>query len=120
MLASFRSRAVTVGTQALNLSVNNAPEANRVMTEFGADLKVMADAMPEHEGFKALNADVNGRMTKAIDGSQRFNRWGKHYLRAITRSHQLMQQTNYMDTGLQVYGGPSLENLRKLEVKPLH
>lgn len=91
MLASFRSRAVTVGTQALNLSVNNAPEANRVMTEFCAFLKVMSDTMPDHEGFKALNADVNGRMLKAIDGSQRFNRWGKHYLRAITRSHQLMQ-----------------------------
>jgi len=69
MLASFRSRAVTVGTQALNLSANNAPEASRVMNAFCADMKIMADAMPEHEGFKALNADVNGRMLKAIDGS---------------------------------------------------
>jgi hypothetical protein len=47
--------------------------------------KIEADVVED------AKVDVNGRMLKAIDGSQRFNRWGKHYLRAITRSHQLMQ-----------------------------
>ena len=39
------------------------------------------------ENLNALNADVNGRMTKSLDGSSRFNRWGKHYMRALMRSH---------------------------------
>ena len=35
----------------------------------------------------ALRADTDGRMTKAINDQNRFNKWGKHYLRAICRSH---------------------------------
>jgi len=41
----------------------------------------------EDESIIALYDDVSGRMTKSLDGSQRFNRWGKHYLRALMRSH---------------------------------
>ena len=52
----------------------------------------------------ALHTDVAGRMTKALKGEQRFNRWGKHYLRALTRSHQLQLCTNFMDPGLQHRG----------------
>jgi len=37
--------------------------------------------------MKELHSDVSGRMTKALDGAARFHRWGKHYLRAISRSH---------------------------------
>lgn len=37
--------------------------------------------------MNALNADVNGRLTKAFDGNARFNRWGKHYVRALLRAH---------------------------------
>lgn len=61
---------------------------------------------------RALRADVCGRMTKAMQGMQRFNRWGKHYLRALTRSHQLQMCTNFMDTGLQLYGGELFKSLR--------
>ena len=55
----------------------------------------------------ALLGDVAGRMQKALDGSARFNRWGKHYLRAITRAHTVQQATNYLDPGLQVCSAPS-------------
>jgi len=41
----------------------------------------------EDEALVALRADADGRMTKALNGKTRFNRWGKHYLRAICRSH---------------------------------
>lgn len=44
-------------------------------------------------------------MKKALDGKARFNRWGKHYLRALGRAHQLQVCTNFMDAGLQGYGG---------------
>merc|ERR1719409_1659363 len=62
--------------------------------------------------LQALSADVSGRMSKALQGQQRFNRWGKHYLRALCRSHQLQLCTNFMDTGLQGYGGDLFKLLR--------
>jgi hypothetical protein len=61
--------------------------AKDIMEEFAADLATLTAVNADHEGFKALNGDVNGRMLESIDGDSRFNRWGKHYLRAITRSH---------------------------------
>jgi hypothetical protein len=56
------------------------------LSEFAEGLKEMTD-IANDENLSALNGDVNGRMTKAFDGDKRFNRWGKHYLRALTRSH---------------------------------
>jgi hypothetical protein len=57
----------------------------------------------------ALRMDVDGRMSKALQGQARFNRWGKHYLRALMRAHQIHCCTNFMDAGLQVYGVHSFE-----------
>lgn len=54
--------------------------------------------------ISTLREDVDGRITKALNGKDRFNRWGKHYLRAVTRAHQIEQCTNFMDPGLQPYG----------------
>jgi len=59
-----------------------------------------------------LEEDVAGRVTKALSTKERFHRWGKHYLRALARAHQLQQNTNYMDPGLQVYGGCEFRVLR--------
>ena len=53
----------------------------------------------------ALHADVSGRMEKALQGAVRFKRWGMHYNRALLRAHQLQLCTNFMDPGLQLYGG---------------
>jgi len=61
----------------------------------------------------ALRADADGRMSKALKGKDRFNRWGKHYLRALMRSHQLQVCTNFMDPGLQAYGGKLFRALRE-------
>lgn len=56
--------------------------------------------------------DAGGRMSKAISTVERFKRWGGHYLRAITRSHQLQLCTNFMDAGLQEYGGALFSKLK--------
>lgn len=71
----------------------------------------MAEACDEE--LNGILADVDGRMSKALQGKERFNRWGKHYLRAICRSHQLQQCTNYMDPGLQAYGGAFFKEFRE-------
>ena len=57
-----------------------------------------------HSKMTSLLEDLNDRITKAFDGKERFKRWGRHYLRAVTRAHQIQQCTNYMDPGLQPYG----------------
>ncbi|KAH3742699.1 Voltage-dependent calcium channel subunit alpha-2/delta-2 [Pelomyxa schiedti] len=54
---------------------------------------------------EAIYVDVSGRMTKAVNDNARYNRWGKHYLRALVRAHQLEICTNMLDPGLQLYGG---------------
>lgn len=59
-----------------------------------------------------LLEDVQGRMSKAISTPERFNRWGQHYLRAIIRAHELQLCTNFMDPGLQIYGGNLFSELR--------
>ena len=60
------------------------------------------------------NGERGGRMSKAITTSERFNRWGQHYLSTISRAHQLQLCTNFMDVGLQVYGGATFSQLQEL------
>lgn len=62
--------------------------------------------------FNALKEDILGRVSKAVTTSERYKRWGSHYLRAINRAHQLQVRTNFMDPGLQVYGGSLFEQLQ--------
>jgi hypothetical protein len=57
----------------------------------------MGEALGKESEIGVLADDFNGRLTKAFDGHARFNRWGKHFILSLTRSHQLMQATNFMD-----------------------
>ncbi|CAF1984696.1 unnamed protein product [Rotaria magnacalcarata] len=52
-----------------------------------------------------LKGDLQERISKAVSTVERYKRWGAHYLRAILRSHEYQMRTNFMDPGLQVYGG---------------
>jgi len=65
----------------------------------------------EDPRLKALNEDVSGRVAKSVSTPERYQRWGRHYLRAIVRAHQLQLRTNFMDPGLQVYGGKLFKDL---------
>jgi hypothetical protein len=64
-------------------------------------------------GLAALARDIDGRCGKALDGKARFKRWGRHYLRALARAHQLQACTNFMDPGLQAYGGALFRSERR-------
>ena len=69
------------------------------------------EALTHNPSIRGLLEDVNGRISKAMSTTERFNRWGAHYLRALYRSHQLQMKTNFMDAGLQVYGGSQFNAL---------
>lgn len=58
-----------------------------------------------------LAGDVQGRCSKAISTVERWNRWGQHYLRAILRAHEVELCTNFLDYGLQHYGGTLFKQL---------
>jgi len=107
-----RSDTVAAGYEAVNLGVSKQ-EAKAQETMSALAGRVAGQEASGGEFVKALKVDVEGRMTKALNGADRFNRWGKHYLRSISRAHQVQCCTNFMDTGLQGYGGALFRALRE-------
>jgi len=120
-IASVRSRFVEAAYMAVAMGVSGkGKEASKQMK---SAVQCIDQASPKclvrvagnvvaDPRIESLRADVAGRATKALDGQARFKRWGKHYLRALGRSHQLQLCTNFMDKGLQVYGGEAFRQLR--------
>lgn len=105
--------AVSTGYEAISLAMKNkGKEAGELVAALCTRVQD-AEAESAADGrLIALKADVTGRMSKALKGKERFNRWGKHYLRALMRAHQLQVCTNFMDPGLQPYGGTLFRELR--------
>jgi len=111
--ATARAQTVDVGYAAVQhgKAGEEKPAQEAMATLLSAIEGYEKDSDP-HASVPALKADVGGRMTKALQGMDRFNRWGKHYLRALTRAHQLQMCTNFMDAGVQPYGGRLFRALR--------
>jgi len=113
LVASFRGELVDVGKAAIVDAVASRQDsAQEAMQAFAGRLGEAVAACAGEAELSAIKVDVDGRMTKALNGADRFNRWGKHYLRALVRAHQLQVCTNFMDPGLQVYGGELFRTLR--------
>lgn len=91
-------------------AANRGRKASDNLTALLARISSLDASWPS-EGLNALWADLNGRMSKALSTSERFNRWGKHYMRALVRAHQIQICANFMDPGLQVYGGALFKQL---------
>lgn len=113
-VAVCRSKAVDAGYLATSTGIRgNVEEGVRILAAAQASIDTTFPNTSESpDNLIALKTDVDGRMTKALNGSDRFNRWGKHYLYSLTRAHQLQLCTNFMDPGLQVYGGQLFKDLR--------
>merc|ERR1719188_271167 len=106
-----RSDTVGAGYEAVALAASKE-ESKSQETMASLAGRVAEQVASGGEFVTALKVDVDGRMTKALNGADRFNRWGKHYLRAISRAHQVQYCTNFMDAGLQGYGGALFRALR--------
>lgn len=69
ILAAFRSKSVSAGTEALACALkNDFKGATKGLTAISNDLTEVSEACPDNEGMAALNGDVSGRMLKSIDG----------------------------------------------------
>ena len=80
-------------------------------TNNGQDLSAVAGELA------ALKNDATGRLSKAFQGSERFNRWGKHYVRALLRAHRLQICTNFMDLVFRCMVGKHSEPFEKLAMQ---
>jgi len=121
LVATARNEIVSVGYKAVLDACSNKGRAAQQSVEAlksGIATYEVASVHRSSGGagvdsrLAALKADLEGRMSKALKGKERFNRWGKHYLRALMRAHQVQQCTNFMDPGLQVYGGTLFRECR--------
>eukprot|EP00928_Gymnodinium_smaydae_P005605 TRINITY_DN11904_c0_g1_i1.p1 TRINITY_DN11904_c0_g1~~TRINITY_DN11904_c0_g1_i1.p1 ORF type:complete len:1021 (-),score=117.12 TRINITY_DN11904_c0_g1_i1:307-2919(-) len=119
LLAGCRADVVSTGYGAIGKAVKNkGKQAGADVSDLNKRLAALVAESNPNDGLTdspllALKADVDGRMSKALQGKDRFNRWGKHYLRALMRSHQVQLCTNFMDPGLQPYGGALFRSLRE-------
>jgi hypothetical protein len=74
--------------------------AEKIMKELAEEAKEHCTQAGDPIELLELKSDIIGRMLKALDGKERFDRWGKHYLRALMRAHQMQVCTNFLDAGL--------------------
>jgi len=116
-LTALRSDVITSGRLAVATAdtgdINSANAAIRALVSRFAPAAARTEGHEAtHAALLQLRGDVEGRLTKSFDGADRFNRWGKHYVRALLRAHQLQLQTNFMDQGLQSYGGVLFQQVR--------
>lgn len=111
---SIGYKAVTDASEGRGKSAQQAVQglAQRFVAYEAASLKASSN-IPDAR-LTSLRRDVDGRMSKAMKGKERFSRWGKHYIKALCRAHQVQQCTNFMDPGLQVYSGPLFASLRDI------
>mmetsp|Transcript_2645 Transcript_2645/g.7915 ORF Transcript_2645/g.7915 Transcript_2645/m.7915 type:complete len:661 (+) Transcript_2645:149-2131(+) len=128
LVAEFRCKAVDLGHAILGRcdtgqlppfmrTPGHVSEAQqqRVRTAEVEAIAFAAEMVPhlkDNPGLSDLHVDISGRFCKSLKGHERFNRWGKHYLRALTRAHELQMCTNFMDRGLKPYGGTLFRHLR--------
>jgi hypothetical protein len=73
--------------------------------------KLAAKLSEDDPREKGMKEDLTGQITEAIMPAY-FQRWGRHYLPSLCRSHQLQQCNNFMDPGIQNYGGARFNALR--------
>ena len=89
-IALMRSKTVMSAHSALKLgNEGKGAAAQQGMKDLVTEITQLCEEAGEPMDLMALKVDVSTRMQKALDGQERFQRWGEHYLRAINRSHQL-------------------------------
>lgn len=58
-----------------------------------------------------LQEDLNGQVREAIQSSA-YHKWGRHYLPSLAHAHWTQQCNNFLDKGIQEYGGATFQDAR--------
>jgi len=62
--------------------------------------------------IRAMLEDLTGQVSQGLGNKKYFAKWGKHYIPALQRSHELQQCNNFKDPGIQNYGGELFGHIR--------
>eukprot|EP01105_Mastigella_eilhardi_P008978 TRINITY_DN2145_c0_g3_i1.p1 TRINITY_DN2145_c0_g3~~TRINITY_DN2145_c0_g3_i1.p1 ORF type:complete len:819 (-),score=149.10 TRINITY_DN2145_c0_g3_i1:60-2471(-) len=87
--------------------IGEAQKTVRLLSEYIRHSSIVTDPR-----VAALLEDVEGQVLQAFSREDWYQRWGKHYLPSLVRSHVLQQCSNFKDPGLQHYGGEMFTALR--------
>lgn len=72
--------------------------ANRKLSEFIASFQNWIEIQANTLALESMNdllKDFTGQVSEACSRSDWFNKWGKHYLLSLGRSHELQQANNF-------------------------
>ncbi len=58
-----------------------------------------------------LQEDLNGQVREAIEPDN-YRRWGRHYLPSLALAHWTQTCNNFLDKGIQEYGGQTFQKMR--------
>jgi Mg-chelatase subunit ChlD len=58
-----------------------------------------------------LQEDLNGQVREAIE-PENYRRWGRHYLPSLALAHWTQRCNNFLDKGIQEYGGETFQKMR--------
>lgn len=58
-----------------------------------------------------LQEDLNGQVREAIE-PENYRRWGRHYLPSLALAHWTQTCNNFLDKGIQEYGGETFQKMR--------
>ena len=116
----FKAKTRCLYNQILTDGLNSFVSGNLDLAFLKKIEQVIASYPSKDEPeMQALLRDITsteekeGRITKAFSSKGRVIRWGLHYIRSMIRAHQLQQCHNFMDPGVQVYGGNLFKTLRE-------
>mmetsp|Transcript_121945 Transcript_121945/g.352223 ORF Transcript_121945/g.352223 Transcript_121945/m.352223 type:complete len:726 (-) Transcript_121945:218-2395(-) len=64
------------------------------------------------ERVAALLKDLEGECKKAVESTETWTKWGRHYIPSVASAHKLQQCNNFKDLGVQCYGSELFRKLR--------
>ena len=89
---------------------NDVQRANIHINEIIGNIKKAYNDINDDRLFSILKdfespISSEGQISKAFETYPNYNSWGKHYIRGIINAHKLKQRNNFIDNGVQIYGG---------------
>ena len=103
--------------EGIELIESGAPNASDDRQRTGLAIYDSLKDKPDLKKFAAtikdqkLLEDINGQWKEALKPDY-FKRWGRHYLPSLAAAHMTQTCNNFLDKGIQSYGGARFNQLR--------